>query len=638
MYAERTCKRCGATFMPKSGRQCYCKQKLIKICKYCGSTFITECSSDEASLCNSPKCKQKASIDAAAHESKICARCGQAFIPTSSHQSYCNKRIISNCVICSTPFETKCSPYINRVCNNPKCKQAFAYQQSVAAQQQNIKICAWCGAEFHPVNNTQKYCKNEHYQKCIICGKQFKVDLSKQEIPQTCSTECANQFRFHDGNPMLCPGAKEKYQQTLQERYGVSHPMHSSEIVAKVYATYQDRTGYSHPSRNPETRKNKSRSASMLEQYVANVLDNHKIKYEREYVLANEHASHSFDFYLPEYKVLVDADGIYYHGYLDDSNGYQIDEERDDVRVEIVPDDHIYIVIVESNKQADVRRLIDTIRSIDSSTYDYRSEMFKWCRSIPFPYPQYQDERLQRDYQSLCKYHTDTYNSRVKLGMSSIRHYHRSIYHAQVNKCKSVYDAWYDDKLLMKAIDNRMLYINHVDPSKILAGLYISKVAPKVSVFNPVLAKYLCEKYLTTADLIVDPFSGFSGRLLGICAAGKKYRGFDINKTAIEESNQLIQFHSLDAEVSYADIHNTDHRSYPALLTCPPYNNKETYSTEFIYHSCDDWVDLCLVTYDCNQYLFVVDTTDKYKDYIVETLVTKSYFNNITEYVVLINK
>ena len=44
----------------------------------------------------------------------------------------------------------------------------------------------------------------------------------------------------------------------------------------------------------------------------------------------------------------------------------------------------------------------------------------------------------------------------------------------------------------------------------------------------------------------------------------------------------------------------------------------------------------CLEKYKCEKYLFVVDKTEKYKNYIVEKLEKKSHFGNICEYVVLI--
>ena len=55
-------------------------------------------------------------------------------------------------------------------------------------------------------------------------------------------------------------------------------------------------------------------------------------------------------FFLPDYNILVDVDGEYYHGYLNDSNGCQVDEERDNIRPLLIPEDFIFHVIVENKK------------------------------------------------------------------------------------------------------------------------------------------------------------------------------------------------------------------------------------------------------------------------------------------------
>ena len=184
-----------------------------------------------------------------------------------------------------------------------------------------------------------------------------------------------------------------------------------------------------------------------------------------------------------------------------------------------------------------------------------------------------------------------------------------------------------------------MIYKNDVDPSKVLAGFYISKVVPKVSIFNPVLARYLIQKYLNEFPIVTDPFSGFSARLLGTTSLGKQYVGYDLNKNAVRESNMIIQFHNLNASVSYKDILSiSTPMNCDCLLTCPPYSSKETYSTETVYHTCDDWIDIVRAKYICKRYVFVVDCTSRYSEYIAEQIITKSYFNDISEYVIVIDQ
>ena len=54
--------------------------------------------------------------------------------------------------------------------------------------------------------------------------------------------------------------------------------------------------------------------------------------------------------------------------------------------------------------------------------------------------------------------------------------------------------------------------------------------------------------------------------------------------------------------------------------------------------TCDDWIDLCLSNFKCQRYVFVVDHTEKYQDYIVDEITNKSHMNKNSEYVICIDK
>ena len=190
----------------------------------------------------------------------------------------------------------------------------------------------------------------------------------------------------------------------------------------------------------------------------------------------------------------------------------------------------------------------------------------------------------------------------------------------------------------MKCIKNRIIYKGtKLDPSRVLRGLSVARVAPKVSVFNPNLAKHLVDKYLSEFDTVFDPCSGYSGRLLGTCAAGKHYIGQDINVTTVEESQQMIDCLNLDATVSCIDSLATSGR-YDCLFTCSPYSDKERWGTDIPNMTCDEWIDNITSKYNCKRYLFVVDQTEKYKDFVIETITNKSHLNTNYELVICIDK
>lgn len=642
---ERICKLCGKQFTPKSGRQFYCKEEHTAICPICGDSFTILCQPWNNTTCNKPECKKKAGYIGSISKKKICAICGREFIGTSSTQQYCNLPVTRICECCGKEFTINCTgeAYKQKTCSVECMNKLACINRQKSFMNSHTAICRFCGKEFHPRTNTQTVCDDKHIRTCSVCGKEFEIGYTHStntaDLRITCSKEC-QYHALYTNNPFKDPVAREKAKQTCLMKYGVDHPMKSPEIKDKLFSAYKQKTGYDHPAHNPNTLVGKNLKVSSIEKKLQTALINNHIEFETQKQVNKGNAHHKFDFYLPKYKMYVDVDGVYYHGYLSDSNGNQVSEDRDDKRLMLIDPDEVFIVLSEANLNNGIKNLIAQLRLLDANMFNYDEYMFNWCRSIDFPYPIYTEERLKGDFNSLCNYSEIKYNSYAKMSISTIRHFHKSIYDAKVGNYPSIREAWDNDDILKKVIQNRMIYQNDIDPSKILAGFYISKIVPKVSIFNPVLARYLTIKYLSEFNTVVDPFSGFSGRLLGVCSTGKKYLGSDLNENAVKEANEIIKFHQLNAIVCERDILDVyDQPVYcDCLLTCPPYFRKESYSDETEYKTCDEWIELILDNFKCKRYVFVVDTVSEFKENIVEDIVTKSYFNNITEHVVVIDE
>ena len=423
------------------------------------------------------------------------------------------------------------------------------------------------------------------------------------------------------------------------KKYGVDNVCKAEQVKQHIRDVFIERYGYDCASRVPEIRRKQVANArtSKLEIRVANLLDQYGIDYVQQFVVSKGEHTHAFDFYIPKYKILLDADGVYYHSYISDPDGKQVRDDYDEVRMYLVPEDHIFILAVEGQEEKAIKHVYDVIKSIDADVFNYDTELFKWCRSIDFPYPKYSDERMLRDWNMLRSYENSKYVPQCKLGMSIVKNFHPSIYDARVGNNISTKEAWHDDAKLKKVIANRLIYQNTVDPNKVLQGFNISKIAPTVSLFNPVLARHLTLKYLSEYKEVFDPFSGFSGRLLGVASTGKKYTGQDISSIHVQESNSIVEFLSLQSccSVSCKDVLQSS-GSYECLLTCPPYSKKETYGSETEFKSCDEWIDECIKRFSCKAYVFVVDSTEKYKQYVTETLHNSSHFSKSKEYVVVI--
>lgn len=639
-YRDKICKLCGKTFTPKNGAAEYCKSPVERTCIVCGNTFTSICYSKASIVCDNPNCKKQAGAVAASKSvHRICRVCGKPFNANSSRQLDCGKEITKICEICGNPYKSRCGfRWQGHTCDNPECKAKYAHKGQQAHYLAMTKTCAWCGKEFHPTNNKQFLCGEPHIKTCMICGKEFTVDpgYSKETAPKCCSEEC-----IHKALQIPHPLSKEtidKMIATKIERYGEDY---AKAIWDKGRKTYAERTGYSHPIYDPAVRSKqaKTRKLSSLELRIGTILDTYKIEYISHYMVRDGDLSHEYDFYIPKYKILIDADGLYYHSYLSDPNGKQVLDSYDDIRLKLIPADHIFHLIVEGYEEKCIKQLVDIIKDIDNEVFDYNSQIFEWCRKIGFPYPEYSEARMEKDYISLCKYYAlSSYNPRSRLAESIIRNFHKSIYSAHCGNCLSPLEGWNDDNILKKVILNRLIYVNDVEPSKVLRGLYISKLAPRVSIFNPVLAKYIICKYLNDFNSIFDPFSGFSGRLLGAASLGKSYIGHDLNIEAVKEANLIINMLNLtNCEVSNEDILSSS-GEYDCLFTCPPYYKKEIYSNETEFKTCDEWITECLSRFKCKRYVFVVDSTDRYSQYVVENISTTSHLNTINECIVVIDK
>jgi hypothetical protein len=264
------------------------------------------------------------------------------------------------------------------------------------------------------------------------------------------------------------------------------------------------------------------------------------------------------------------------------------------------------------------------------------NEYLQLLQETSFPYPQYTEKELNNSYCKLQeKYLTKTSN----VGLELVKQFHPSIWRCNINNRPSPIDAWQDEDIMTKVIANRLKYLktDTLSLNNLLTGLSVTKLAPKVSIFRPAMAKYLIQKYLSEFCTIFDPCAGFSGRMLGACSLNKKYIGQDINSVTMIEASRLADFLKLDVCLSNKDS-LYDSGNYECLFTCPPYGNKENWCQDIEELSADEWIEACLQNYKCKRYLFVIDKTEKYQQYIVEELQHKAHFSTAKELVILIDR
>lgn len=375
--------------------------------------------------------------------------------------------------------------------------------------------------------------------------------------------------------------------------------------------------------------------------YLSN---DYSLKYQC--VMSSGNIIHSWDYGIysndtNELVMVVDLDGSYFHADHCDYNGIHSKEEYDERRYMSVPAGIKISIIYENEFKNSFEYMIKTLML----NYDeFIEDQFKICRSFEFPFPNYSTLDLVKSWNQLMRLNPESkyinLSTRNREGDRIISHFHKSIYHAKTGRLSPV-EAWEDDDLLRKVIRNRVIYANALNPNKILQGFNVTKVGSKVSVFSGGRAKLLIDKYLFDTREIFDPFSGFSGRMLGALSLGKTYIGQDISKLHVKESNDILTFlydegFEISGEVYQADILQS-YGTYESLFTCSPYGNKERwFRVKVDNRTCDDWIDECLSRFKCRKYLFVVDETVRYKNHIVDIITNKSHLGNNNEYVIMI--
>lgn len=490
-------------------------------------------------------------------------------------------------------------------------------------------------------NNTKK-----HRETCLKrYGKESYTNHNKAEETKL--------TRY--GDPNYCNPLKNK--QTCLERYGVTSVTYLQSMKDKSKATSISKYGVDHPMKSKEVKENFK--TSMLNSYgvefplqdriihkkvlchqgmtspekkLNEFLKNNGFDYKYQY----ECNGKCFDFAIfngDKLSILVEIDGEYFHGLLSDCDGKLVRGDKDCERFNKCPEG-VKLIVCDSLRIEDC--FSEILRVFD---IDYEKWIQEIVDSLPkeFPYYEYSEERMRKDYEKLCTYRDIKKNSR--LGDSIISNFHRSIYDAHISTKPSPKEAWSDKELLDKCVRNRFIYSSNLSSHSILQGFNVCKIAPKVSVFSAPLARRLIQIYLNDYSEIFDPFSGFSGRMLGACSLDKSYIGQDINKDHLEESKQIAEFLGLKNVSLRVQNILEDSGEYECLFTCPPYGGKEHWNikNDLIEKTCDEWIDECLNRFKCKTYLFVVDETEKYRDYIVEDINNNSHFGNNKEYVIKID-
>ena len=509
--------------------------------------------------------------------------------------------------------------YTNREKAKKTCEEINAY--NVVSKKNKL---AWQNKTQEDINERTEKTRKTNLEKYGTISPWYHNEEIANKRKQTCLKKYGCE---HWSNSEI---VKEKKKQTALKNYGYESHMKSKDFIEKFKQNNLEKYGYEWCSQSPEFQSKirkiydydnlKFDSKYELYFYIYNkeILKN-EIKRDKifEFEFENEKHFYYCDFYINDEFIEIKGNhlirnGRLYFPYRNEEN-WEYHQRLWDAKSKCMQKHNVKIILTDSNEMKEIIEKVD-----DKFTKDY-VELFNIHKEFPYP--------------------NDKLSDTSDLGL--IHHFHKSIYEAHRKDKPSPIEGWYNKSLVKEVALNRLKFIGFCTPANIIQGFNVTLKAPKVSTFSPYIAKDLIMKYLVNTETIVDPFSGFSGRLLGCENCNKKYYGFDINEKHVNESNEIIKFRDYNNSIiQVRDILSEfPIKSYDALFTCPPYGGKEHWNKDNneVEKSCDEWIDICLRKFNCKKYLFIVDKTEKYKEFIVETLSKKSHFGERKEFIVLIN-
>jgi len=208
--------------------------------------------------------------------------------------------------------------------------------------------CKYCGKTYHPDRDSRKFCSRECYLKhkkenhtvvktCVGCGKEFRIRKVYKDRYNYCSLECKR--KYMEGEYRKCETCGKKFWHTGSDiKRGLNRRHCSEECRRPPQINTCQNCGKEFRVVPSNDNKFCSRSCylkytgeSDIEKKVRRKLEHLCIDYKQEYPIGN----YNIDFFLPDYNIALEADGIYWH------NKDSV-EERDKRRDKELLDNHRY--------------------------------------------------------------------------------------------------------------------------------------------------------------------------------------------------------------------------------------------------------------------------------------------------------
>lgn len=224
--------------------------------------------------------------------------------------------------------------------------------------------------------------------------------------------------------------------------------------------------------------------------------------------------------------------------------------------------------------------------------------LFQYYRSYGFPFPIFSDEKLNKDWEDLKKFNSNSILKNNKIistsnstGLDLFKHFYHNFYNCkeEAKNSKSMLECFNDDQTLINVIKNRigLTYKEtfNMTGNMLRQGFRSTRSSATTSIFKPVIAKFFYDNFCPENGTVYDYSMGFGHRLLGALSSNRniKYIGCDPWEEQITSGNKMLKFLKLESRATLVNLGSEDYcpqelyGSIDLAFSSPPYYNKEVY-------------------------------------------------------------
>ena len=245
--------------------------------------------------------------------------------------------------------------------------------------------------------------------------------------------------------------------------------------------------------------------------------------------------------------------------------------------------------------------------------------LFEYYRRNGYPHNELTDEQKIEEMDKVINSNKilleEDHLQQNLIGIGLANYFHPHMVEARYKgRDKSPYETYSNDDNLKDCINRWMELGKTPNPAGIRRILKTRDGSRGVVNFKSVISKFIYQNYTPENGKVLDPCSGYSGRLVGCIAANKNllYHGIDPDKRTMVGNTKCASFFNNRYDPIFSNkIYNYRFRfdlgcaedimpeireEYDLVFTSPPYHNTEIYSEEKDqscnkYQEYQEWLD-----------------------------------------------